>query len=57
MKAQIGDYIKFDFDISKVTDIQEVDGEWFYFLDNGRIVGEDEITIDDIMLESEVVKG
>jgi len=50
MKAEIGDYIRFDDELSKVTGIYDGEG---YLLENGCSVSDDEISIDDVLLESE----
>lgn len=53
-KARIGDYIRFDASISKVTGIRDINGQVTYLLENGREVADGEIIIEDVLLESEV---
>jgi len=53
-KAHINDYIRFDGEVSRIVKVDTSDFMPNYELANGRMVLDNEIKIDDILLESEV---
>jgi hypothetical protein len=53
VKAQIGDYIKTENGLQRVVKADESNG---YELDNGQVLADSDITIDDVLLESEVAQ-
>lgn len=58
LKAMIGDFINVDGRVSQVVSINRIcDSETEYFLDNGSVVGEDDFSYEDVLLESEVCFG
>lgn len=63
MKAEVGDYIKFSLPgsdkkvISKVIDVVVYTSGENYETENGWYISETELTIDDILLPSEVEIG
>jgi hypothetical protein len=64
MKARVGDYIRFDpqdqdgvklYSISRVVGISDcLDGSEEYDTESGHTINENDLTIDDVLLESEV---
>ena len=52
MKAQVGDYIKTEAGLRRVTKVDERHG---YELENGAALADSDITQDDVLLESEVM--
>lgn len=57
MQAQIGDFIRYDGSVSKVINVYKPFGFEVYELENGRFCAENDLTIEDILLESEVYCG
>lgn len=58
MKAERGDYIKFGGITSQVVDIGDnLDGTENYFTVSGHVINETDLTIDDVLLVSEVEIG
>jgi len=54
MKAEIGDYLKIDGLVLQIVSTDPRND--LYWLENGGVVGDDEISFEDILLESEVLK-
>ena len=53
MKAQVGDYIRHP-DDGMLYQVDRIDeGDEVYYLDDGGVLGDDEIEPDDVLLESE----
>lgn len=53
MKAQVGDFIKTDDGPRRVVAANDERG---YELENGRLLGDNDITVHDVLLESEVTR-
>lgn len=57
-KARIGDYIRIDDCVARVDAINRLsDTDTEYLLDNGTAIDDRDISIDDVLLESEVCFG
>ncbi len=58
LKALIGDFINVDGRVAQVTAINRIcDTETEYFLDDGSVIGEDDFSYEDVLMESEVCFG
>jgi len=52
-KARVSDYIRKDGELVKVMEVREEAGEWVYYTSDGGCIGDDEVSDDDVLLESE----
>jgi hypothetical protein len=57
MKAEVGDFIRFDGVVRRVARqyIGDLPDEKFYEMEDGSLISDAEIMMDDVLLESEVI--